>query len=97
MAKKKEYIDETQAEIKKLVEEKKAIIGTERTLKALQNDKVNKIFLSSNCPESAKGDIESFATDVEVVELKIPNTELGTLCKKPFVISVLSAVKDGQD
>jgi len=28
-----------------------------------------------------------------VVQLSIPNDELGTICRKPFVISVLSVPK----
>ncbi|MBW2981304.1 50S ribosomal protein L30e [Candidatus Woesearchaeota archaeon] len=82
-------------DIKKAVKEKKIIIGTLRTMKALKLGKVSKIFLTLNCPEDVKEDIEYYSKlgKVKVVKLKQPSVELGTICKKPFPISVLSFTK----
>jgi len=79
-------------EIKKGLKDKKAVIGTARSLKALKLGKVKKVFITSNCPASVKKDIKYYAklSNVEVVQLKQPNDELGALCKKPFSISVIS-------
>ena len=67
------------------------IIGRDRTLKMLKNDKLKKIFLASNCDEETKEQIKKYAKlgNVEVIELDINNHELGTKCKKLFAISVL--------
>jgi len=87
--------DKDIASIRKLVKEKKAIIGTKITLKNLKLGKIKKVYFSLNCPEGAIEGIKHYAklTKAEVVKLKYPNDELGILCKKPFSISVLSIKK----
>jgi len=82
-------------DIKKGVKERKIIIGTSRTIKALKLGKISKVFLTSNCPSDVKEDIEYYSklSKVKVVKLRQPNVELGTICKKPFPISVLSFKK----
>ncbi len=82
-------------DIKKGIKEGKLIIGTSRTMKALKLGKVSKVFLTSNCPDSVKEDVEYYAklSKAKVVKLRQPNGELGTICKKPFPISILSFQK----
>lgn len=83
------------AEIKKLVESKKAVIGTERAIKSLKLGKVEKVFLSSNCPKDVTEDIEYYSkiAKVPVIKLKYSNADLGVMCKKSHSISVLSVPK----
>lgn len=78
-------------DLKKLLKTDKVVLGTQRTLKLLKAGSAAHVFLSSNCPEDIKKDIEYYAklADVAVVFLKQPNDELGTLCKKPYAVSVL--------
>ncbi|MBW2966805.1 50S ribosomal protein L30e [Candidatus Woesearchaeota archaeon] len=78
-------------DIKKMVKEGKVIIGTSRTIKALKLGKAEKVFLTSNCPDDVKEDIEYYGklSKVKVVKLRQPSNELGVICKKPFSISVL--------
>lgn len=80
------------SDIRTAIKNKKAIIGTERTLKSLKLGRLSKIYLSNNCAEDIKKDIMYYAklAKVEVVELPYPNDEFGVLCKKTFSISVLS-------
>ena len=82
-------------EIKKLLKTDKIVIGTEKTLKNLKQGKLAKVFLSSNCSESAEKDLTYYVklANAKVVKLDIPNDELGVLCKKQFSISVLGIVK----
>ncbi|NQV09174.1 ribosomal L7Ae/L30e/S12e/Gadd45 family protein [Candidatus Woesearchaeota archaeon] len=82
-------------EIKDKIAEKKILIGTEETLKNLKLGKLQKIFLASNCEDGAKEDITHYGklTKTEIVNLKYPNDEFGTLCKKPFSISVAGLLK----
>ena len=91
----KALADKTITEIKKLLKDKKLIIGTSRTIKNLKLGKISKIFLSSNCPAHVKDDINYYSklTDIAIVKLKYPNNELGVICKKPFSISILSTLK----
>ncbi len=78
-------------EIRKVVKEGKAVIGTDSVVKGLKLGKINKVFLTLNCPIAVKKSIKHYASiaQVDVVQLKVPNDELGVLCKKMFSISVL--------
>ncbi len=82
-------------EIKKALKEDKAVVGTDRVIKNLKLGNVSKVFLTSNVPEEVKSDIGYYSglSKSEVVGLDIPNDELGTVCKKPFSISVLGILK----
>ncbi|MFA4917168.1 MAG: ribosomal L7Ae/L30e/S12e/Gadd45 family protein [Syntrophales bacterium] len=79
-------------ELKRLIKSDKAVLGTERTLKLLKAGTAEQVFLSSNCPEDIKKDIEYYAklAGTSLVYLKYPNDEVGILCKKPYPVSVLS-------
>lgn len=83
------------AEIKKALEGKKAVIGTERVIKQLKLGKLEKVFMTANAPADVKDSILYYSklSSANVVQLKQPNEELGTICKKPFAISVLGIVK----
>jgi len=73
----------------------KLIIGTKQTVKALRKVTVSKIFLAANCPEIIEDDINHYAqlVEVPVEKLTINCDELGTQCKKPFLISVVGIAK----
>ena len=78
-------------ELKKLLKEGKAIIGTNRVMKNLKLGRLKEIYVASNCPHDTLDDIKHYSKlyNVKVNELKENNEELGTICKKPFSISVL--------
>ena len=77
-------------ELKKHVKEKKLIIGTKTVVKKLRVGKLSSIFVSSNCPKAVRDDITHYSTiaGTRVVELEVPNDELGVICKKSFSVSV---------
>jgi len=80
-------------EIRKLLESDKLLIGTDRSLKALKLGKLEKIYISSNCPDDVKETIDRYANGTEIINLEVPNEELGVICRKPFLISVVSVLK----
>jgi large subunit ribosomal protein L30e len=82
-------------EIKKNLEQKKLVIGTEMTVKSMRREKLSKVYLTSNCPADVRQDIERYAklANVAVAELGLSNEELGVVCKKPFSISVIGLLK----
>ena len=82
-------------EIKKLLEEKKLIIGSKVVIKKLNNNLIGKIFIAKNCKQEIKQDLEKLAqiSSVEIVNLDMTNEELGTFCRKPFHISVVGVLK----
>jgi large subunit ribosomal protein L30e len=71
------------------------VYGSERTLKLLKNGKLGKVFVASNCREDIKESLKHNAkiVNVDVVEVKMKNSELGVFCKKPFYVSVVSLEK----
>lgn len=82
-------------EIKKLLETGKLVFGADQALKLLRTHKAGKIWMSKNVSADALGDIKNLAAldSVDVVELPQSNEELGTLCRKPFAISVISTAR----
>jgi large subunit ribosomal protein L30e len=92
----KETIDKNIQSIRKLIGTKKLIVGTEKTLKALKLGKIDKVYMASNCEEFVEKRINHYGNlkKVSLVKLDCPNDELGTLCKKPFSISVISLIKE---
>ena len=85
----------TTEDIKKLLKSDKLILGTELTLKSLKKGELEKVFLSSNCPSEIRDDIAHYTklSNTEVVEVGMPNDQLGDLCKKPFSISMIGLLK----
>ena len=82
-------------EIKNSLKEKRIIIGSNSILEKLKLGQISKVFLSSNCPESVKEDVNYYSglSSTKVENLDIPNDELGAVCKKPFSISMLGVLK----
>jgi len=83
-------------EIKKNMGDKEMIVGTEKSIKELKKGKLKKVFITSNCPEDVEKSIRYYGKlgKAEVVKLSYANDELGTICKKPFAISVLGLKKE---
>ena len=75
---------------------KNIVIGTERVLKGLKQGKMGRVYLSSNCPDKVKEDIEQYKDlfGAELVQLSFPNDELGHISKKQYHISVLGILKE---
>lgn len=90
---------EPTAEIKKAIENKMAVMGTKETIKKLKQGKVQKVYVSSNCPGEIKEDLKHLCNvgKVEIIDLVLPNTELGIACKKPFSISVVSVIRGSKN
>lgn len=82
-------------EIKKLLGNEKLVIGLKRTLKNLRKSDVEKVFLASDCPEGIIEDINYYGSfsDVNIEKLSIPCDELGSVCKKPFHVTVVCILK----
>jgi len=85
----------TSTEIRKLIKAGNFIVGTGRTIKNLKLGKVEKVILSSNCPEKVVDNLGYYAelSKAETFKVPYPNEELGVICKKPYSISVLSILK----
>ncbi len=82
-------------DIKNIIKTDKAILGTEKTIKELKQGNIATIYVSSNVPDDVQETLSRYAemASADLVQLDIPNDELGTICKKPFSVSVLSVRK----
>jgi large subunit ribosomal protein L30e len=83
------------AEIRKLMADKRLVLGTAQVEKLVRQGKLAKVYLSSNCPPDVKSDLQRFCSleGIECQELPVSNEELGVWCKKPFAISVVGVLK----
>ncbi len=82
-------------DLKKNLKTKRLVFGTRETLKNLKLGKLEKVFVTTNCPESIRQDVSYYSshTGTAVENLGIPNQELGILCKKQFSISVAGLLR----
>ena len=81
--------------IKDAIATKKIVMGTKSVIDGLRKKQLSMAVLAKNCPEGTKGDVMVLAklSNAEVRNAEQLNDELGTLCKKPFSISVLGFLK----
>lgn len=85
----------TTEQLRKLIEEKKVTIGTAATTRALKADGIKRVVVASNASAATQEAVKRYTsvTNVAIDELSVPNDQLGTMCKKPFAISVLGIKK----
>ncbi|RME55351.1 hypothetical protein D6777_00825 [Candidatus Woesearchaeota archaeon] len=79
-------------ELKSAIKEQKLTYGTRETLKKLKNSEAKVVFLASNAPQDVVETVLHYASlsDVKVIELDIPDEEVGILCKRRHPVAVLS-------
>ncbi len=82
-------------EIRKLLSTDKVVIGAERSLKLLRKGELEKAFVSSNAEPELKKDLDYYKKvgGIDVISLDVNNEELGTICGKPFLVSVIGVKK----
>ena len=87
---------QTLTDIKKELKTKKIVIGTKIVIKNLRINKLEKIYIASNCNESSKKELEYYSKllKIPVIKLKQLNDELGVICKKQYSISMLGVLKE---
>jgi len=80
------------SEIQKAIADKKQVYGLSVALKLLKAKKLKKVFLVSNVAAQAQTDIMYYAglTNTPVEKLAITNEDLTIICKKPFMINIVS-------
>lgn len=94
MAQKNESRQEIE-DLKDLMVAGKLVIGTDRAIKGLKDGTIARLYLARKSPAKVVEDIEHYSkmSGCEVIQLDITNEELGVICKKPFLISVVSVFK----
>ncbi|MHA1311437.1 MAG: 50S ribosomal protein L30e [Candidatus Helarchaeota archaeon] len=77
----------------------KVIIGSKRSLKAIKQGNVRMVIKASNCPDHIASDIYKYCNEfepkIDIYEFKGSSLDLGFLCGKPYMISVLGIISEG--
>ena len=77
----------------------KVIIGSKRSLKAIKQGQIQMIIKSNNCPENISNDIYKYCTQyepkIDIYEFNGSSWDLGFLCGKPYMISILGIISTG--
>lgn len=83
--------------IRSAVDTGEVLLGERETLKALRNKGIKLAVVAKNCPQDLRDDLEKFGkmTDVSVYEFNGTSLELGAICGKPYVISMLGVISAG--
>jgi len=76
----------------------KVVIGSNRVIKTLLIGNPKLIILSSNCPDSIREDIIYYSrlSKIPYSIIKDDSTELGSICGKPFPVSAIGIVDEGE-
>ncbi len=83
--------------IRAAVDTGKVILGERETIRAVRNGDVRLAIIASNCPPALKEELMFCAkiSGVHVYEYPGSSLELGSVCGKPFVVSMLGIVEAG--
>ena len=80
-------------EIKNAILEKTIIIGTNKTLKALDKKEMKQLVVANTCPADIVDKLNVYSKDLKITPAEISAKNLGTLCRKPFSVCVLGLKK----
>lgn len=76
----------------------KMILGYRRSLKSIFQKKAKMILISNNCPEYLLIDVMSAAKalNIPILKTNFSSNDIGALLNKPFSISVLAIIDEGE-
>lgn len=78
-------------EIRKGKDEGNLIMGFKEVMKGIESRDVEKVILAGNCPEELKESVKE--ENIDLVQSEMSNKRIGTICGKPFNVSVLGVSK----
>ena len=88
-------ISMSEAELKEALDKNNVVIGSREVIKKLKAEKLEAVFVSSNCPENIKNDLKRYSnlSKTKFEELEKSGKEVGVFCGKPFGISTIAIKK----
>ncbi|MBI4360700.1 50S ribosomal protein L30e [Candidatus Micrarchaeota archaeon] len=83
--------------IRLAVDSGKVTLGSQKSIKHALNGDAKLLVLAENCPETVADDVKEYCKLSEIRVVRFPGTsvKLGTVCGKPFPVSVLSVIEEG--
>ncbi len=73
-------------------------IGSKKTINLIKKDQCKLVIVANNCPKAILKEFQTyckFSSDIFIYQYKGSNSDLGFLCGKPFMISVISVIDPG--
>ncbi|MHC1598943.1 MAG: 50S ribosomal protein L30e [Candidatus Methanofastidiosia archaeon] len=85
-------------EIRKAIDTGKVVLGTDRSIKALKAGDSKLIIYAANTKKETKEDLQHYAkiSNVPILEYKGTGVDIGMVCGKPFIVSMLSINSPGE-
>jgi large subunit ribosomal protein L30e len=86
-----------EAELKTALRTGKVVLGAKQTIKHLKLGTAKAAIVAANAPPEIRRDVLYYARLSGIPVYVYPGTsrELGTLCAKPFVVSALAVIEEG--
>jgi large subunit ribosomal protein L30e len=83
--------------IRTAVDTGEVLMGERETIRAVKNKEVKLVILANNCPPPLREDIQRFVelSEVPIYEFKGSSLELGAICGRPHVISMIGVIEAG--
>jgi large subunit ribosomal protein L30e len=83
--------------IRVAVDTGKVILGSRKTIQAVELGEGELVVISANCPKDVKGDIETYSklSEIPVYTFNGSSVELGSICGKPFTVASLIVQEPG--
>jgi large subunit ribosomal protein L30e len=75
----------------------KVLFGADNAVRNARIGKAKLIIVAANCPQKIRGDIEYYCrlSDVPIVIYNGTSIDLGSVCRKPFMVSALTIREPG--
>ncbi len=83
--------------IRTVVDTGEVNLGAKKSLAAVRDKKAKLVLVSNNCPKDTVKDLEHYAnlSKVHVYNFQGSSMELGAVCGKPFIVSMLTVIDAG--
>ncbi len=86
-----------ESELRMVLKTGKVVLGSKQTIKYVKLGKAKMVILAANAPPNIKNDILYYAklSNIPVYIYKGTSVDLGTLCGKPFMVSAITILDEG--
>lgn len=83
--------------IRTAVKTGKVVLGGKETLRAIRKKELKLAILAGNCPSALKNNLKRYAelSKTPVYEFEGSSLALGSICGKPFIVSLLGIFEAG--
>ncbi len=85
-------------EIRKAIDTGKVILGTDKSMVALKSGEAKLVIYAANSKKDAVEDLLHYASlaSISTMEYKGTGVDLGMVCGKPFIVSMLTIISPGE-